>query len=195
MTSAEEIVKAHLLETIELKHHMLAEAVPALIAAAESLRRVLEQNGTIYLCGNGGSAADAQHVAAELVGRFQREREPCAAVSLATNSSILTAISNDYGFDQVFSRQVRASVTPADAVVGISTSGRSSNVLQAITVAREIGAYTLAFTGEGGGPLAQIADARFLAPSENAARIQECHIVAWHIICDLIERSLTAVGP
>jgi D-sedoheptulose 7-phosphate isomerase len=195
MPSAEEVVKAHLLETIELKHRMLAEAVPALVAAAESLRRVLDQKGTIYLCGNGGSAADAQHVAAELVGRFQRERQPFAAVSLATNTSILTAISNDYSFDQVFSRQVRASVTPADAVVGISTSGRSTNVLQAITVAREIGAYTLAFTGEGGGPLAQLAEARFVAPSANAARIQECHIVAWHIVCDLIERSLTSVAP
>jgi D-sedoheptulose 7-phosphate isomerase len=184
-----------LLETIELKHRMLAEAVPALIAAAESLRRVLDRQGTIYLCGNGGSAADAQHVAAELVGRFQRERQPFAAVSLATNTSILTAISNDYSFDQVFARQVRASVTPADAVVGISTSGRSTNVLQAITVAREIGAYTLAFTGEGGGPLAQLAEARFIAPSGNAARIQECHIVAWHIVCDLIERSLTSVAP
>jgi D-sedoheptulose 7-phosphate isomerase len=158
---------------------------------SERLTQVLETGGTIYLCGNGGSAADAQHIAAELVGRYLRERQPLPAVALTTNTSILTAIGNDYDFTQVFARQVRAMVTSRDAVVGISTSGKSPNVLEALRAAREIGALTVGFTGMSGQPMVSQSDLCLCVPSTETPRIQEAHILAWHIICDLIERSFS----
>jgi D-sedoheptulose 7-phosphate isomerase len=160
----------------------------SIAAIAAKLSDCLAGGGTIYLCGNGGSAADAQHVAAEFVGRFLRERRPLPAVALTCNSSILTAVGNDYGFAEIFSRQVRACVGTQDCVVGISTSGRSPNVLAALAAARERGATTIGFTGSAGDELAAVCDLCLRAPSTHTPRIQEAHVVAWHLICDLVER-------
>jgi len=170
----------------------LAEHFGTLAAIATRLTGCLDGGGTIYLCGNGGSAADAQHVAAEFVGRFLRERRPLPAVALTCNTSLLTAVANDYDFSEVFARQVRAHVGPRDCVVGISTSGRSPNVLKALVAAREAGAATIGFTGATGHGLAAFCDECLLAPSDHTPRIQEVHLVAWHLICDLVERGCTA---
>lgn len=168
----------------------LTARLDVLTAIADRLTACLRAGGTIYLCGNGGSAADAQHVAAEFVGRFLRERRPLPAVALTCNTSILTAIGNDYDFSQVFARQVRAHVTPRDCVVGISTSGKSPNVLEALRAAREAGACTIGFTGQGGGTLAALCDECLLAPATHTPRIQEAHLVSWHLICDKVERAM-----
>lgn len=170
----------------------LAGHLDTLVAIADRLGACLRAGGTIYLCGNGGSAADAQHVAAEFVGRFLRERRPLPAIALTCNTSILTAIGNDYDFSQVFARQVRAHVTPRDCVVGISTSGKSPNVLEALRAAQDIGAGTIGFTGEQGLALASLCDKCLLAPSANTPRIQEAHLLAWHLICDQIEWNIVA---
>lgn len=154
--------------------------------ATEMTRTVLAGNKIIW-CGNGGSAADAQHLAAELVGRFRRERRGLPSIALTTDTSILTAVGNDYGFEQVFSRQVEALCREGDAVVGITTSGNSKNVCAALRTARDLGAFTVAFTGEGGGVAAEISDVALLVPSKDTARIQEAHILCGHILCDWIE--------
>jgi len=168
----------------------ITEHLGTLAVIGARLLECLRKGGTIYLCGNGGSAADAQHVAAEFVGRFLRERRPLPAIALTCNTSILTAIGNDYDFSQVFARQVRACVGPIDCVVGISTSGKSANVLEALRAARERGAMTIGFTGSGGHELAALCDECLLAPSDQTPRIQEAHLVAWHLICDLVERGV-----
>jgi D-sedoheptulose 7-phosphate isomerase len=170
----------------------LAEQLGALTSIAARITACLDGGGTIYLCGNGGSAADAQHVAAEFVGRFQRERQPLPALALTCNTSVLTALANDYDFSQIFSRQVRAHAGPADCVVGISTSGRSANVLAALEAARERGATTIGFTGAHGRALASLCDECLLAPSDHTPRIQEIHLVAWHLICDLVDDSIAS---
>lgn len=172
----------------------LAGHLDDLVVIADRLAACLDAGGTIYLCGNGGSAADAQHVAAEFVGRFLRERRPLPAIALTCNSSILTAIGNDYDFSQVFARQVRAHATPRDCVVGISTSGTSPNVLEALRAAREAGACTIGFTGETGHDLAALCDACLRAPATATPRIQEAHLVAWHLVCDAVERRVAAQG-
>jgi D-sedoheptulose 7-phosphate isomerase len=154
--------------------------------ATEMTRTVLAGNKIIW-CGNGGSAADAQHLAAELVGRFRRERRGLPSIALTTDTSILTAVGNDYGFDQVFSRQIEALCHKRDLVVGITTSGNSKNVCAALQAAREIGAATVAFTGEGGGTAADISDIALRVLSKDTARIQEAHILCGHILCDWIE--------
>ncbi|NBX29142.1 SIS domain-containing protein [bacterium] len=170
----------------------LAEHYDTLVAIAARLTACLDAGGTIYLCGNGGSAADAQHVAAEFVGRFLRERRPLPAVALTCNTSLLTAVANDYEFSEVFARQVRAHVGPADCVVGISTSGRSRNVLKALSAARDLDACTIGFTGAQGHELAAVCDECLRAPSDKTPRIQEVHLVAWHLICDIVERGVVA---
>ena len=157
-------------------------------AVAQALAEALEHGGTIYLCGNGGSAADAQHVAGELVGRFTRERRALPAVALSTDTSILTCIANDYAYEKVFARQVEALVRPGDILWAFSTSGTSANVLAAARVAKEKGARVVAFTGRAGSPLEHVADNCFCADAESAARSQEIHQLAYHIICDLVER-------
>jgi D-sedoheptulose 7-phosphate isomerase len=143
-------------------------------------------------CGNGGSAADAQHVAAEFVGRFALEREPFPAIALTTDTSILTAVGNDWDFRDVFARQVRALAKPLDVVIGISTSGRSPNVVRALDAAREKGAFTLACVGRNGGAVAKGADLVFRAPDAATARVQELHILAWHGVCEIVEAALAA---
>jgi D-sedoheptulose 7-phosphate isomerase len=150
----------------------------------------LEDGGKIVFMGNGGSAADAQHLAAELVGRFKKNRKALPALALNVNTSILTAIGNDYGYDNVFSRQVEALVTSKDVVFGISTSGKSKNVINAINAAKTIGAKTVGFLGQDGGLLKSLVDINFTINSKDTPRIQEMHILAGHIICEIIETSL-----
>jgi D-sedoheptulose 7-phosphate isomerase len=156
-------------------------------AIAHAMTATLRSGGKILWCGNGGSAADSQHLAAEIVGRFRRERRGLPSVALTTDSSILTSVANDYGFESVFSRQVEALGAPGDMLVGISTSGNSPNVVAALETARAQGLVTVAFTGAGGGRLAPLADHLFSVVSRDAARIQEAHILAGHMLCDWIE--------
>jgi len=158
-----------------------------LAAIAQAMTETLHAGGKILWCGNGGSAADSQHLAAELVGRFRRERRGLPSVSLTTDTSILTSVANDYGFESVFSRQVEAIGVSGDLLVGISTSGNSPNVVAALQAARAQGLVTVAFTGVGGGRLAPLADHLFAIASRDAARIQEAHILAGHMLCDWIE--------
>jgi D-sedoheptulose 7-phosphate isomerase len=143
--------------------------------------------GKVLWCGNGGSAADCQHLAAVLVGRFRRERRGLSSIALTTDTSVLTAIGNDYGFDEVFRRQVEALCTSRDVVVGISTSGNSRNVCAALNEAKKIGAFTIGFTGLGGGEMAKLCNAALQIASKDTARIQEAHILAGHLLCDWIE--------
>ncbi len=144
----------------------------------------------LYLFGNGGSAADAQHIAAELEGRFLRERRALPAIALTTNTSTLTAIANDSGFERTFARQVEALVQSGDAVIAISTSGRSPNVLEGVRQARAAGAVTIGFTNEDGGDLRALVDLCLCVPSTDTARVQECHLTVGHILCELIEAAL-----
>ena len=150
-------------------------------------KAALDNGNKILFCGNGGSAADSQHLAAELIGRFKKERRSFAAVALTTDTSALTAIANDYDFDAVFARQVEGLGRTGDVLIGISTSGNSKNVVKAAEMARSIGMHTIAFTGEGGGKLAELCDITLAIPSNVTARIQDMHILAGHIMCELIE--------
>jgi D-sedoheptulose 7-phosphate isomerase len=159
-------------------------------AAAEAMIACLQGGGSVYFCGNGGSAADAQHLAAELAGRFFVERPALAAVALTTNTSALTAIGNDYGFDAVFARQLEAMGSPGDVLVAISTSGTSANVIQAIQVAHERGMTVIGMTGRRGERFAALCDVPLVTPSVATPRVQEGHIAMGHAICELVEREL-----
>ncbi len=157
--------------------------VDAIVAAFRGGRKVLWM-------GNGGSAADAQHLAAEFSGRFLRERRGLPSEALSTNTSALTAISNDYGYDRVFARQIEAFAVPGDVVIGITTSGASENIRLGLEEAKKRGAITVAFTGNGGGPVGQVADLSLVGPNGYSAIVQEVHITMGHIICDLVEQEL-----
>jgi D-sedoheptulose 7-phosphate isomerase len=157
--------------------------------AARQLTEVLQTGGKVLLCGNGGSAADAQHIAAELTGRFERERRALPAVALTTDTSAMTAIANDYGFARIFARQVEALGRTGDALVAISTSGESDNVLAAVDAARLAGLQTVGLAGRTGGRLARACDRCIVVPERSTARIQECHILIGHIWCSLIEEA------
>jgi len=188
-----EDTKKKIIETIETHRKMLAElqadGIEIIAAIAETITTALKQNGTVYLCGNGGSAADAQHIAGELVGRCSRERKALAAVALSTDTSILTSIANDYSFENVFARQVEALVKEGDILWAFSTSGTSANVIKAAKVAKGKGARVIAFTGTTNSKLEQVADICFCADAKSTARSQEIHQLAYHIICDLVDRS------
>jgi D-sedoheptulose 7-phosphate isomerase len=164
--------------------------LPVLEAIAQAMIATLSAGRKILWCGNGGSAADSQHLAAELVGRFQRDRRGLASIALTTDTSILTAIANDMGFERVFSRQVEAIGAPGDLLVGITTSGNSPNVILALEAARKLKITTVAFTGQGGGKVTQLADHLFAVPSRNTARIQEAHTLAGHAICGWVELNM-----
>jgi D-sedoheptulose 7-phosphate isomerase len=181
---AEDSLRAH--------EKLIIESMPTLAEIAAVITRALKAGRRIFFCGNGGSAADAQHVAAELVGRFALEREPFPALALTTDTSILTAVGNDWDFKDIFSRQVRAHARNGDIVVGISTSGKSANVVRALEVARECGAVTLAFTGRNGGAVAKAADFSFKAPDAGTPRVQELHLLAWHGICEVVEAAMVS---
>jgi len=186
-------IKKQVTAAIETHRKMLAEfeahALKTIAAAAQAVIKALKRNGTIYLCGNGGSAADAQHIAGELVGRFNRQRKALAAVALSTDTSILTSIANDYSYEQVFARQVEALVRKGDVLWAFSTSGASPNIIAAARLAKKKGACVLAFTGRAGSKLEHIADVCFCANDISTARSQEMHQLAYHIICDLVEQS------
>jgi D-sedoheptulose 7-phosphate isomerase len=167
---------------------------PILERIAADMTRALVAGKKVLWCGNGGSAADSQHLAAELVGRFRRERRGLASVALTTDTSILTAIGNDYGYEEVFRRQVEALCVAGDVLVGISTSGKSKNVCLALEAAGKLGAFTVAFTGEDGGAMAKIARESVRIASKDIARIQEGHILCGHILCEWVELNVSEIS-
>ena len=162
--------------------------------AVSEMTNSLNAGQKLMFCGNGGSAADSQHLAAEFTGRFTAERKPLAALALTTDSSALTCIGNDYSFDDVFSRQLAALGKSGDTLVAISTSGNSANVVKAVQVAKEMGIYTIGMLGKDGGKLSSLCHLNLLVPSTNTARIQEAHILIGHILCGAVERSLGLVN-
>ena len=184
-------LKARLAEAVAeanlLKERLVAEQAGQVEKAARLLSETLKRGGKILLFGNGGSAADAQHLAAELVNRFQIERPPLAALALTTDTSVLTSIANDYDFLEVFAKQIKALGRPGDAALGLSTSGNSVNVVRALEAARQLGLATLALSGGDGGPVAAAADLAIVVPSRNTPRIQEVHITVGHVLCDLVD--------
>jgi D-sedoheptulose 7-phosphate isomerase len=167
--------------------HSVKDQQELLEEIARVMAEALHRGNQILWCGNGGSAGDSQHLAAEIVGRFRRERRGLPSIALTTDTSILTAVANDYGYEAVFSRQVEAMAKSGDVLVGISTSGNSRNVVAALETARLHGVTTVAFTGEGGGRMGALADHLFAVGSRDTARIQEAHILAGHMICDWLE--------
>jgi D-sedoheptulose 7-phosphate isomerase len=169
-----------------------ANFVAALGTIAAAMAASLKSGGKILLCGNGGSAADAQHIAGELLSRYEFDRAPLAAVALTTDTSVLTAIGNDYGYEQVFERQVQGLGRKGDVLVALSTSGRSPNILRALDAAKKSGLVTIGFTGAKGGDMAARCDFMLRAPSDKTPVIQQIHITAAHVICGLIERSIGA---
>ncbi len=185
----EKIILQQLEESLQIKRQFIEAQIDNIILAAQKLAACLRTGNKILIFGNGGSAADAQHLAAEFVNRFKIERPPLAAIALTTDTSILTSIGNDYRFDDIFSKQIEALGHKNDIAWGMSTSGNSKNVLQAIEMANEKELFSIAFTGRGG-PLAKCAQLVFTAPSDDTARIQEAHITLGHILCDLVERTL-----
>ena len=187
-----ERASAHFRESIATKEASL-ELVPAIVAAAGGMARALTAGGKILSCGNGGSAADAQHFAAELVGRFEAERPGRAAVALTTDSSIFTALANDYSFADIFAKQVQALGRPGDVLLAISTSGKSENVVRAVDAAHSRSMTVVALTGRDGGKIARMLDTRDVeirVPAERTCRIQEVHLLAIHCLCDLIDAQM-----
>jgi D-sedoheptulose 7-phosphate isomerase len=175
------------LEIVELVRETLAEPINKI---GSLLAQSLAKDGTLLWCGNGGSASDSQHLAAELVGRFKKNRRPLRSVALTTDTSVLTCVANDFSYDDIFARQVEALGRPGDVLIGISTSGNSENILSAFKVAKKIGLITVALLGKGGGPAKDLAEHTLIIPSETTARIQESHILIGHILCELIEEEL-----
>lgn len=168
----------------------LSQQAERMLEAAQRCSTALAAGNKVLLCGNGGSAADAQHIAAELIGRFIDDRRSLPAVALTTDTSALTAIANDYGYEQVFSRQIEGLAVPGDVLIAISTSGNSTNVNRAAVSARERQCEVIGLSGKSGGALAALCDTALVVPSDITARIQESHILIGHILCDLIEQSL-----
>ncbi|MDB4139826.1 D-sedoheptulose 7-phosphate isomerase [Candidatus Thioglobus sp.] len=175
------------LQTIELVHEELAETIKKI---SQLLAHSLANGGTLFWCGNGGSAADSQHLAAELVGRFKKNRRALRSIALTTDTSVLTCVANDYSYDDIFARQVEALGRRGDVLIGISTSGNSENVLRAFKVAKQMGLKTIALLGKGGGYTIDLSDHALVIPSDSTARIQEAHILIGHILCELIEQEL-----
>ncbi len=184
-----EKIVALIKESIKVKEELLVpENIKLIDEISQEVVKTLKRGGKILFCGNGGSAADSQHLAAEFVGRFKKERKAISALSLTTNTSILTAISNDYGFKNVFSRQVQALGKKGDLLIGISTSGNAENVILAVRMAKKIGIKTVGLTGKDGGKLAKISDISFVVPSNDTAHIQEAHILIGHILAEIAEK-------
>jgi len=187
MSFAERIEK-EIRRSIAVKEQFLADGGAAVLEKmAEALLKALRAGGRVYLCGNGGSAADCQHIAGEFVGRFMKERAPLPAVALTTDTSVLSCLGNDYSFDVVFERQVNALVRVGDVLIALSTSGNSENILRAVAAAKKLGAVTLGFSGRGGGKLTDSADISLVAGDDVSARIQELHITCAHVLCGLVE--------
>lgn len=181
-----EALDAHLALVAQVREHQVAR----IDAAARVLVDALESGGKVILFGNGGSAADAQHIAAELVGRFKRERAGLPAIALTTDTSALTSIANDYGFERVFARQVEALARPEDVVVAISTSGESPNVLAGVAAAAKLGCATVGLTGRDGGRLGKAVTVHLNVPHDDTARVQEAHITLGHVLCACVDGAL-----
>ncbi|NTV53469.1 MAG: D-sedoheptulose 7-phosphate isomerase [Candidatus Firestonebacteria bacterium] len=187
MDAMVQIARQELLDGVVLRERAAQELAAPLAQAAEVIARSLQAGGKLLICGNGGSAADAQHYATELVARlYQRERPAMAAVALTTDTSALTALANDYGFERVFSRQVEALGRPGDVLLGLSTSGNSANVLAAMAEAKKRGMRVVVFVGQGG-QMASLADVALSVPSANTMRVQEIHLALGHVLCKLVE--------
>jgi D-sedoheptulose 7-phosphate isomerase len=184
------LVESALRESARLHEQAAVHSPPAVVAVADALQSAFARDGKVLLFGNGGSALDAQHFAAELVGRFARERRALAAIALTTDTSILTSVANDYTYDRVFARQVEALGRAGDVAIGISTSGASSNVLAGLQTARSRGLKTVAFTGRDGGAIGAMADLHVNVPHAMTARVQEVHRSLIHAVCELVERNL-----
>lgn len=184
------IIRDDLREHLRVINSIASDLTEQIELLASVVVQALANHKKVLLMGNGGSAADAQHIAAELVGRFKSDRRSLPALALTTDTSILTAISNDYSFEEVFRRQITALASEGDIVIGISTSGNSPNILSAIKAAQERGCRTIGMTGSHGGELAKVADLSLIIPSRETSRIQEAHITVAHIICNLVERSI-----
>jgi len=177
-------------EAAAVKDAVTGEHLAVVAKIAGTIAHALKDGRNVYTMGNGGSAADAQHMACEMLGRFKKERRGMPVMSLTADTMTLTAIGNDFGYQALFARQVEALAKPGDVVVGLSTSGNSPNVLAGLALARELGAVTVGFSGKTGGQMQSVCDVLFAAPSEDTPRVQECHITAIHIICELVEELL-----
>lgn len=181
------IIENALRESLSLKEAFVRQNADTLIALAETISRAFLNGRKLMLCGNGGSAADAQHIAAEFVNRFQRQRAPLPALALTTDTSIITSVANDEGYAHVFSKQITALGKKGDILIAISTSGKSENILSAIHTAREAGIYTVGLTGGDGGKMLPLVDLALIVESLSTPRIQEVHILAGHLVCELVE--------
>lgn len=186
-TNIRQLIEAGLADHEKVLHAMRAFHVATIEKMADIVVSTLSGGRRIYLCGNGGSASDAQHIAAELIGRFKCERHPLPAIALTTDTSALTAIGNDYGYEEVFSRQVAGLMVTGDLLIVISTSGNSANVIRAAKCAREKGGAVIGWLGKDGGRLKELVDVALIVPSDDTARIQEMHITVGHILCAIVD--------
>jgi D-sedoheptulose 7-phosphate isomerase len=186
----EKLILKRFKESSEVKTRFLKENLSGLLNLIQGVSRVFEAGNKLFFFGNGGSAADAQHLAAEFVNRYIIDRPPLPAIALTTDASILTSISNDVSFDEIFAKQIRALGRAGDMAIGISTTGNSPNVVKAFDVAKEMGLKTVALTGNDGGKLAKIADISLIVTSTSTPRIQETHILIGHILCEMVEHQL-----
>ena len=190
----DKIIEKALRESIKVKEEFIKENGRNLILFAEKISQAFTADRKLMICGNGGSAADAQHIAAEFVNRFMLERPPLPAIALTTDSSVITSIGNDYSFDDIFSKQIKAIGMEGDVLLAISTSGNSGNVIAAVKAARSLGIYTVALTGGDGGRVRSLADMALMVKSNTTARIQEAHSLAGHVICQLVDYILFQDG-
>ncbi|MDP2969297.1 MAG: D-sedoheptulose 7-phosphate isomerase [Deltaproteobacteria bacterium] len=191
----ENIIQKRFKESAEVKNRFLKENLSRLLDVIKLISLCFEAGNKLFFFGNGGSAADAQHLAAEFVNRYIMDRPPLPAISLTTDTSILTSVSNDFSFKEVFAKQLKALGKEGDVAIGISTSGTSSNIIKAFEVAKEMGIKTIALTGNDGGSLVKIADVSLIVPSSSTPRIQEVHILIGHILCELVEHYLFLNNP
>ncbi len=183
-------IKDLILESIQVKEELLRSHLGRIVEISNLIIDYLKKGGKVMIFGNGGSASDSQHIAAELVGRFKKDRAALPAIALTTNTSILTALANDYGYEIVFAKQIEALGKKNDIAIGISTSGKAKNVILALRQAKKMGLKTIALTGGDGGELAKSADLALIVPSSVTARIQEAHITIGHIVCEMVEQAL-----
>lgn len=183
-------IKEILLESIQVKEELLRNNIGQIKEIADLIIEALKKNGKVLVFGNGGSASDSQHIAAEFIGRFKKDRNALAAIALTTNTSILTALANDYGYETVFAKQIEALGQKDDVAIGISTSGKAKNVSAGLKQAKKMGIKTVALSGGDGGDIARLADTSLVVPSSITARVQEAHITIGHIICELVEEAV-----
>jgi D-sedoheptulose 7-phosphate isomerase len=183
-------LRSQIQANIDTTCELAKEYLQVIIKVGEKMAAAIKKGNKIFLCGNGGSAADSQHIAAEFINRFRKERRPLSAIALTTDTSVITSISNDYGYKYVFSKQISALGQNGDILVGISTSGNAGNVINAVKAAKNKGLFIIGLTGDGGGKLKEYVDLCIRVPSHDTPRIQEAHILIGHLLCDIIEKSV-----